>query len=90
MTGKTIQTKKIAVVNMFIESMNKTLKKMKQTIGIEKGENLTTFLEAYFEKIRCDSGNLNQVLEGNRFVLNLFFEGIETNKEIKVVIEKLK
>lgn len=84
MVRKTIRYKKLAVINMFIEQMNKTLKEIKQDIGIEKGDILEARLEAHFEKIRCDSGNLNQVLEDNRYVLNIFFEGIEIDEKIKL------
>lgn len=77
MVRKTIEQKKVAIIKMFIEKMNETLKEMNTDLDGQTGETLTAFLEAHFEKLRCDSGNLNQVLEENRMVLDLFFEGIE-------------
>ena len=77
MTRITIQEKKITVTRMFVAKLNKTLELMNNDLEQEKGELLKALLAAHFEMMRCDSGNLNEILEGNRFILNLFFDGFE-------------
>jgi len=76
---------------MFVGSMKKSLEAMEKDIkeydSVDK-VMLEVLLDAHFERLRCDSGNLNQVLENNRIALDIFIEGIEIDKQAKTDQEK--
>ena len=76
----TIREKKVTVVRMLIGTLKKSLELMEQDIKRYEDTDkvlLEVTMDAHFEKIRCDSGNLNEVLENNRIALNIMFEANE-------------
>jgi hypothetical protein len=82
---KTIREKKVAVIQMLVSSMEKTHKQMNEDSEKYSGEVLKAVLDAHFEKLRCDSGNLNFVLEGNRLTLSIMYESVLIDKQIAAV-----
>lgn len=93
MPREIIRSKKVRVIRMFVGSMKKTLEAMEKDIkeydGIDK-VMLEASLDAHFEKLRCDSGNLNQVLEDNRMALAIFIESIEIDQKVALIADNLE
>lgn len=89
---KTIREKKVAVIQMLVTSMENHHKQMNEDLEKYKHDKeiLDAVLDAHFESLRCSSGNLNLVLEGDRRTLAIMYESTEMDKEIAVVVESLK
>lgn len=70
---------------MLVGCMKKSLAEMEQDIKKYEGVDkilLDVTQDAHFEKLRCDSGNLNEVLEDNRIALSIMFESTEIDQQI--------
>ena len=85
----TIRDKKVKIIRMFVNTMKKSLAEMEQDIKTYEGDKMLSeaMQDAHFEKLRCDSGNLNEVLEDNRMALSIFFETIELDRQMEKSIE---
>ena len=85
MTRITIREKKVLVTQMLINNMYKSLKQMIIDLEKYKNEVLNAVLDAYFEKIRVNSGNLNLCLENYREVLAIMYESYEIDKQVNLM-----
>ena len=78
----TIRMKKVAVIRMLVDSMEKTVKKMNTDLEKHSSEVSNALLDAHFESLRVRSGNLNLVLENERSTLSILYKSTMMAKQV--------
>ena len=89
---KTIREKKVAIIQMLVGSMEKHRKQMIADLEKYKHDKeiLDAVLDGHFESLRCSSGNLNLVLEGDRRTLAIMYESTEMDKEAAAITASMQ